>query len=136
MSYTQKSLLLCPRKGCKVLRRTCQNVCLCSSLSARVCQFSVFSFELLVRIICTFGTTCTNYFSFLTPRTDLSLKCARQYYQIVFFNFILFSLFFSFSLHGALVRALRALLHPPRLLQVAYCTHCICILNCWVNRVK
>jgi len=96
MSYTQKSLLLCPRKGCEVLRRTCQNVCLCSSLSARVCQFSVFSFELLVRIICTFGTTCTNYFPFLTPRTDLSLKCARQYYQIVFFNFILFSLFFFF----------------------------------------
>ena len=30
-------------------------------------------------------TSCTNYFlSFLTPRTDLSLKCAHQYYQIVF----------------------------------------------------
>ena len=42
----------------------------------------------------------------------------------------------TFSLHGTVVSALCALLHAPRLLQVAYCTHCICILNCWVNKVK
>jgi len=44
-------------------------------------------------------------------RTDLSLKCAHQYYQLRYFILASF-----FSLHGTVVSALRALLHPPRLL--------------------
>ena len=45
--------------------------------------------------------------------------------------------FLLFLQHGAVINALLcALLQPPRLLKVAYCTHCICILNCWVNKVK
>jgi len=43
----------------------------------------------------------------------------------------------SFIYTGQLLaHLLRALLHRPRLLQVAYRTHCICILNCWVNKVQ
>jgi len=69
---------------------------------------------------------------FLIPRTDLSLKCAHQYYQIDSTFLILTS--FSCSLHGAVVRALCALQHAPRLLQVAFCTHCSCIVSCcWVK---
>jgi len=59
-------------------------------------------------------TSCTNYLSSLILRIDLSLKCSHQYYQIVFYC-ILFSLVLFFSLLGAVVSVLRALLHPPRL---------------------
>jgi len=53
------------------------------------------------------------------------------------FYFISFWLvFLFFSLHGTVVSALRALLHRPRLLWVAYCTHRLCSLNCWVNEVE
>jgi len=57
-------------------------------------------------------TSSTNYLSLL--RADF-LECTHQCYQIVLLYFILTS-FFSFSLYGAVVSALRALLHPPRLL--------------------
>jgi len=52
---------------------------------------------------------------FLIPRTDLPLKCGHQYYQ-VFLLYLILTSFFFFSLYGAVVSALRALLQPPRLL--------------------
>jgi len=57
-------------------------------------------------------TSCTNYFSFFNTRTDRSLKCACQYYQIDFLLYFIFPSFFS--LYGTVVSALRAWLHPPR----------------------
>ena len=80
-------------------------------------------------------TLCTNYFSVLILRADSSLKCAHLYYKIVLLYLILIR-FFSFSLLGAVVSALRALLHAPILLIVAYRKHCICTLNWWVKKVK
>jgi len=51
----------------------------------------------------------------IIPRADLSSECTHQYYQIDLLYFILTS-FFLFLLYGAVVSALRALLHPLRLL--------------------
>ena len=53
-----------------------------------------------------------------------------------YFCFILCSIvFFAFSLYGAVISALRALLLPPRLLKFALYT-CTLYLNFWVNKEK
>jgi len=77
----------------------------------------------------------TNYFSFFNSAYRLVFKMYPSLSHC-FTVFYYHQLIVTFSLHGTVVSALCALLHAPRLLQVAYCTHCICSLNCWVNKVK
>jgi len=48
--------------------------------------FLVFELYVYVSVL----TLYTNYFSFLVPRTDLSLKCTYQYCQIVISYFFFF----------------------------------------------
>ena len=60
----------------------------------------------------------TKYFlSFFTTMSGFVSECARLHYQIALFYVILTTgSFLYFSLYGADVSALRALLYPPRLL--------------------
>jgi len=57
-----------------------------SICSTNVLIFLVFELYVYVSVL----TLYTNYFSFLVPRTDLSLKCTYQYCQIVISYFFFF----------------------------------------------
>jgi len=80
------------------------------------------------------------YICFFTRFSQFSDKFYETFISIIKLFFLLYFIFSRpscFIYTGQLLaHLLRALLRRPRLLQVAYRTHCICILNCWVNKVQ
>ena len=61
-------------------------------------------------------TSCTNYFlSFFNTAYRLVFKMRSSVLSDCFLVYFILTSFFSFSLHGAVVIALRALLHTPTL---------------------